>query len=79
MFANASTFTYPTDAADDFAKALTSADGGAYFVRGGGTGGADAAGRSAPVIGTTSAPAVKRWEPLGHRAILRQLDDHARW
>jgi len=58
MFANASTFTYPTDPATDFAKALTSADGGAYFVRGGGAGGLDSPGRSADVVGTTSAPDV---------------------
>jgi len=56
MFANASDFTYPTNAAADFTKALTSAAGGAYFVRGGGTGGVDDAGRSAAIVGTTSAP-----------------------
>jgi hypothetical protein len=30
------TFTYPTDAISDFTAALNNADGGAYFVRGGG-------------------------------------------
>ena len=56
MFNDASTFTYPTTPATDFAKALTNADGGAYYVRGGGTGGADAAGRSAAVLGRTNPP-----------------------
>jgi hypothetical protein len=56
MFNNASTFTYPTTPATDFAKALTNADGGAYYVRGGGAGGADSPGRSAAVIGRTSPP-----------------------
>ena len=57
MFNNASTFTYPTTPATDFAKALTNADGGAYYVRGGGPGSAaDAAGRSAAVLGRTNPP-----------------------
>jgi hypothetical protein len=53
MFANASTFTYPhqNDPAFDFAEALTNVTGGAYYVRGGGTAGGDAAGRSATVLG----------------------------
>jgi hypothetical protein len=48
MFSNAvaSNFTYPTDALSDFTKALTSATGGAYFVRGGN--------REGTVIGSTS-------------------------
>ncbi len=58
MFANASDFTYPTNATADFTKALTSANGGSYFVRGGGTGGADSTGRSAAIVGTTSAPST---------------------
>ena len=50
MFNNA-TFTYPTNALADFTAALTNADGGAYYVRGGGLAGADVPGRSATVIG----------------------------
>jgi hypothetical protein len=59
MFADASTFTYPTNALADFTKALTAANGGAYYVRGGGTPNAndpptldDPAGRAGPVLGT---------------------------
>ncbi|HEX6406006.1 MAG TPA: hypothetical protein VFZ90_02330, partial [Gemmatimonadales bacterium] len=42
-------FTYPTNALSDFTKALNSAAGGAYYVRGGGS-----AGRSATILGTTT-------------------------
>ena len=42
------TFTYPTNALNDFTKALNSAAGGAYFVRGG------SPGRSATILGTTT-------------------------
>ncbi len=52
MFDEAASFTYPEDnALTAFTRALTSADGGAYYVRGGGTGGADV-GRSGTVLGT---------------------------
>ena len=47
------TFDYPTDAISDFTKALNKADGGAYYVRGGGSGGEDVAGRSEAVLGTS--------------------------
>jgi hypothetical protein len=50
--ADAATFTYPTDAVSDFTKALTSASGGAYYVRGGGA--TTASDRSATIIGTTT-------------------------
>jgi hypothetical protein len=43
-------FTYPTNALNDFTKALNSAAGGAYFVRGGGS---SFAGRSATILGST--------------------------
>jgi len=43
-------FTYPTTALSDFTKALTSAAGGAYFVRGGGS---SLSGRDATILGTT--------------------------
>jgi hypothetical protein len=56
MFDNASTFTYPTDAVSDLTLALNNADGGAYYVRGGGTGGIDADGRSTTVLGRTAPP-----------------------
>jgi hypothetical protein len=56
MFDNASTFTYPTDAISDLTLALNNADGGAYYVRGGGTGGIDADGRSTTVLGRTAPP-----------------------
>ena len=52
MFDQASDFTYPTNALSDFTAALNSAAGGAYYVRGGGSAGADVAGRSATVLGT---------------------------
>jgi hypothetical protein len=62
MFENASTFTYPEDnAISAFTAALNSADGGAYYVRGGGPGGADVDGRSATVLGTV--------HPLGGAAV----------
>lgn len=47
------TFTYPTNAASPFASALSNADGGAYYVRGGGSGGDDDPGRSKTVLGRT--------------------------
>jgi hypothetical protein len=54
MFDEASTFTYPeNNAIAAFTAALNSAAGGAYYVRGGGSAGADAAGRSATVLGAT--------------------------
>jgi hypothetical protein len=58
MFDNASTFTYPhqTDPASDFTATLTNATGGAYYVRGGGTAGADNPGRSATVLGRIDPP-----------------------
>jgi hypothetical protein len=53
MFDEASTFTYPEDdAVSAFTRALNSAEGGAYYVRGGGSGGEDGEGRSATVLGT---------------------------
>src|SRR5687768_15377753 len=53
MFDEASTFTYPEDnAIDAFTRALNSGDGGAYYVRGGGSGAEDVAGRSGTVLGT---------------------------
>jgi hypothetical protein len=55
MFNNA-TFTYPTNALSDFTAALTNADGGAYYVRGGGPAGTDVAGRSATILGRTDPP-----------------------
>ena len=56
MFDNASTFTYPTDAVSDFTAALNNVDGGAYYVRGGGTDGVDNPGRSATVLGRVTPP-----------------------
>ncbi len=54
MFDQASDFTYPeNDAVGAFTKALNKAAGGAYSVRGGGSGGTDAAGRSVTVLGTS--------------------------
>ncbi|HJR17313.1 MAG TPA: hypothetical protein VJ808_10710, partial [Gemmatimonadales bacterium] len=47
------TFTYPTNAASPFAAALSNADGGAYYVRGGGSGGVDVEGRKKTVLGRT--------------------------
>jgi hypothetical protein len=47
------TFTYPTNAAFPFASALSNADGGAYYVRGGGINGVDAEGRNTTVLGRT--------------------------
>jgi hypothetical protein len=43
-------FTYPTNALNDFTLALNSAAGGAYFIRGGGS---SFAGRGATILGTT--------------------------
>jgi hypothetical protein len=58
MFDNASTFTYPhqTDPVSDFTAALANVTGGAYYVRGGGTGGVDGSGRSATVLGRIDPP-----------------------
>lgn len=58
IFDDASTFTYPhqTNPVLDFTLALTNADGGAYYVRGGGTGGVDNPDRSATVIGRIDPP-----------------------
>jgi hypothetical protein len=62
MFENAFTFTYPEDdAVSAFTAALNSAEGGAYYVRGGGVGGVDAEGRSGTVLGTL--------HPLGGTAV----------
>ena len=51
MFSGASSFTYPTTPLADFTKALNKSDGGAYYVRGGGTGVVDPAGRTEPPLG----------------------------
>jgi hypothetical protein len=69
MFTNAGTFTYPEDDDNDpandaisaFTKALNSAAGGAYYVRGGGTGILDVDGRDKTVLGTS--------HPLGGDAV----------
>jgi hypothetical protein len=44
MFSDASDFTYPTGALPDLTKALTKANGGAYYVRGAGRNGLGVAG-----------------------------------
>jgi hypothetical protein len=53
------TFTYPPEGAlQAFTNALTSAQGGAYYVRGGGGGsnGGDRTGRSSPIVGRITPP-----------------------
>jgi hypothetical protein len=51
------TFNYPLEGATQaFTYALTKATGGAYYVRGGGANGADATGRSLPILGRISPP-----------------------
>jgi hypothetical protein len=57
MFDESATFTYPPEGQlQAFTNALTSANGGAYYVRGGGANGADATGRSSPILGRITPP-----------------------
>jgi hypothetical protein len=57
MFNDAASFTYPTTALADFTAALTEANGGSYYVRGGGDS-TDPEGRTGPVLGIDFAQPV---------------------
>jgi hypothetical protein len=69
MFRDASSFTYPTGALADLTKALTKADGGAYYVRGAGrnglgVAGADFANPADPTVLSGVAPVGATWSTI---------------
>jgi hypothetical protein len=69
MFSDNASFTYPTGAVADLTKALTKANGGAYYVRGGGRDGLGVAGAdfttpADPTVLSGVAPSAGTWTAI---------------